>query len=62
MMMSVNVDRIHFKVCFIEMLQHMFGADSVPKIFEGCKRKYADIDLVILEVECAEGESFQQIV
>lgn len=48
---SVKVDRMHFKECLIEMLQDMFGEDSVPKIFKGEKLyvtvndKKADIDL-----------------
>ena len=30
-----KVDRIHFKECLIEMLQDMFGEDSVPRTFSG---------------------------
>lgn len=51
---SVKVDRMHFKECLIEMLQDMFGEDSVPKIFKGEKlfvtvnNNKADIDLVNL--------------
>lgn len=32
-----KVDKIHFKECLIEMLQDMFGEDSVPKTFSGDK-------------------------
>lgn len=65
---SVKVDRMHFKECLIEMLQDMFGEDSVPKIFKGEKLyvavndKRADIDLANLEVKCPNDETFQQIV
>ncbi|XP_030767402.1 cleavage and polyadenylation specificity factor 73 [Sitophilus oryzae] len=65
---SVKVDRMHFKECLIEMLQDMFGEDSVPKIFKGEKlyvtvnEKRADIDLANLEVKCPNDEAFQQIV
>ncbi|XP_044745051.1 cleavage and polyadenylation specificity factor 73 [Coccinella septempunctata] len=65
---NVKVDRMHFKECLIEMLQDMFGEDSVPKIFKGEKLyvavndRRADIDLSTLKVECAEDETFQQIV
>lgn len=48
---NAKVDRMHFKECLIEMLQDMFGEDSVPKIFKGEKLYVtvndtkADIDL-----------------
>ncbi|XP_025831653.1 cleavage and polyadenylation specificity factor 73 [Agrilus planipennis] len=51
---SAKVDRMHFKECLIEMLQDMFGEDSVPKMFKGEKLyvtvndKRADIDLTNL--------------
>nr|CAD7194533.1 unnamed protein product [Timema douglasi] len=54
--------------CLIEMLQEMFGEDSVPKIFKGEKLyvtvdgKKANIDLLNLDVTCEEDETFQQIV
>lgn len=41
-----------FQECVIEMLQEMFGEDSVPKMFKGDKlyvtvdNKRADIDLL----------------
>ena len=49
-----KMDRMHFKECLIEMLQDMFGEDSVPKIFKGEKLyvtvdgKKANIDLLNL--------------
>ncbi|CAB0034831.1 unnamed protein product [Trichogramma brassicae] len=43
-----KMDKMHFKECLIEMLQEMFGEDSVPKIFK--------------EVSCPEDDTFQQIV
>lgn len=63
-----KMDRMHFKECLIEMLQEMFGEDSVPKIFKGEKLyvtvdgKKAHIDLLNLEVTSKEDETFQQIV
>lgn len=63
-----KMDRMHFKECLIEMLQEMFGEDSVPKIFKGEKLyvtvdgKKAYIDLLNLEVTSKEDETFQQIV
>ncbi|KAI4469267.1 cleavage and polyadenylation specificity factor family member [Holotrichia oblita] len=56
---NAKIDRMHFKAnfiyeCLIEMLQDMFGEDSVPKIFKGeklyvaVKENRADIDLVNL--------------
>ncbi|PSN34000.1 Cleavage and polyadenylation specificity factor 73 [Blattella germanica] len=65
---QAKMDRMHFKECLIEMLQEMFGEDSVPKIFKGEKLyvtvdgKKANIDLLNLEVSCEEDETFQQIV
>lgn len=49
-----KMDRMHFKECLIEMLQEMFGEESVPKIFKGEKLyvtvdgKKANIDLLKL--------------
>jgi len=63
-----KVDKLHFKECLIELLQDMFGEESVPKIFQGDKlyvsvdNKKANIDLVTLDVECQDDETFQQIV
>ncbi|GLH01328.1 hypothetical protein R5R35_007001 [Gryllus longicercus] len=63
-----KMDRMHFKECLIEMLQEMFGEESVPKIFKGEKLyvtvdgKKANIDLLNLDVVCEEDETFQQIV
>merc|ERR1711994_1038963 len=34
---SMKVDKMHFKECLIEMLQDMFGEESVPRIFSGDK-------------------------
>lgn len=51
---NAKVDRMHFKECLIEMLQDMFGEDSVPKMFKGEKfyvsvnDAKADIDLSTL--------------
>ena len=32
---SNKIDKKHFKECLIELLQDMFGEESVPKIFSG---------------------------
>ncbi|KAK6626585.1 Cleavage and polyadenylation specificity factor 73 [Polyplax serrata] len=63
-----KMDLMHFKECLIEMLQEMFGEDSVPKIFKGEKLyvtvdgKKANIDFSKLTVVCEEDPVFQQIV
>ncbi|XP_044739743.1 cleavage and polyadenylation specificity factor 73 [Chrysoperla carnea] len=65
---AIKLDRMHFKECLIEMLQEMFGEESVPKIFKGERLhvtvdgKKANIDLVNMDVSCPEDEIFQQIV
>lgn len=38
-----KMDLMHFKECLIEMLQEMFGEDSVPKIFKG-EKLYVTVD------------------
>ncbi|CAK1550272.1 unnamed protein product [Leptosia nina] len=59
--LAPKLDRMHFKECVIEMLQEMFGEDSVPKIFKGEKLhvevndKRADIDLLALEEKGRES-------
>lgn len=63
-----KVDKLHFKECLIELLQDMFGEESVPRIFQGEKlyvsvdNKKANVDLGSLEVTCEEDATFQQIV
>ncbi|KAL0274621.1 UNVERIFIED_CONTAM: hypothetical protein PYX00_002710 [Menopon gallinae] len=65
---ATKMDRMHFKECLIEMLQEMFGEESVPKIFKGEKLyvtvdgKKANIDLINLIVNCDEDPVFKQIV
>ncbi|XP_025419851.1 cleavage and polyadenylation specificity factor 73 isoform X3 [Sipha flava] len=60
-------DHMHFKECLIEILQEMFGEESVPKIFRGEKLfvavdgKKANINLKNLEVTC-EDEVLQRMV
>ena len=62
------MDDIHFKECLIELLQDMFGEESVPRIFQGEKlyvsvdNKKANVDLGSLAVTCEEDATFQQIV
>jgi len=63
-----KVDKMHFKECLIELLQDMFGEESVPKLFQGDRiyvtvdRKKANIDLSNFQVTCEEDETFRQIV
>jgi len=65
---TAKVDKMHFKECLIELLQDMFGEESVPKIFSGdhvtvsVDNKQSVINLASLEVTCAEDATFQQIV
>ncbi|XP_040568455.1 cleavage and polyadenylation specificity factor 73 [Lepeophtheirus salmonis] len=65
---NARVDKMHFKECCIELLQDMFGEESVPKTFSGDKfgvivhNKKALIDLKTLEVSCNEDETFGKIV
>ncbi|XP_026320654.1 cleavage and polyadenylation specificity factor 73 [Hyposmocoma kahamanoa] len=66
--LAPKLDRMHFKECVIEMLQEMFGEDSVPKMFKGDKLhvtvdgKKADIDLLNMEVTCLEDENLERVV
>ncbi|XP_063830466.1 cleavage and polyadenylation specificity factor 73 [Ostrinia nubilalis] len=66
--LAPKLDRMHFKECVIEMLQEMFGEDSVPKMFKGDKLyvevhgRRADIDLLNLEVSCPADESLERAV
>ncbi|KAK0074865.1 hypothetical protein PV325_007697, partial [Microctonus aethiopoides] len=63
-----KMDRMHFKECLIEILQEMFGEDSVPKILKGEKfdvtvdNKKAHIDLSTLEVTSEDDDILQQTV
>lgn len=73
---SSKLDRMHFKECIIEMLQDMFGEDSVPKIFKGEKLhvtvdgKKADIDLeslvfyldIIMHLLLKQAQYFQIVI
>lgn len=60
-------DKMHFKECLIELLQEMFGEDSIPRIFKG-ERLYvtvnkvkANIDLASMNVTC-ENDRLQRTV
>lgn len=65
---AAKVDKLHFKECLIELLQDMFGEESVPKIFQGDRiyvsvdNKRANVDLSELKVVCEEDKTFEQIV
>ena len=63
-----KVDKMHFKECLIEMLQDMFGEDSVPRTLSGDRlevivdSKTASIDLSSLQVTCDQDQIFQEMV
>ena len=65
---SGKVDKMHFKECLIEMLQEMFGDESVPRHSSGDQfevmvdSKRARIDLGTFEVQCQEDLVLQQMV
>merc|ERR1712150_274809 len=66
---SSKEDKMHFKECLIEMLQEMFGDDSVPRSpFTGDEfevlvdSKTAKINLSTCEVECSDDLVLQQMV
>jgi cleavage and polyadenylation specificity factor subunit 3 len=62
-----QVDKTYLKECVIEMLQEMFGENSVG-VFVGDRfdvtvdNKKASVDLGTLKVECPQDLLFQQIV
>ena len=64
----MKIDKMHFKECLIEMLQDMFGEDSVPRTFSGDEfevrvdSRTAKIELTEMKVTCAEDSMFEQIV
>ncbi|XP_063540314.1 cleavage and polyadenylation specificity factor 73 [Cydia strobilella] len=66
--LAPKLDRMHFKECVIEMLQEMFGENSVPKMFKGDKLhvdvagKRAEIDLAHMEVSCPSDENVERCV
>ncbi len=61
--MNLNV----FQECLIEMLQDMFGDESVPKSFSGDRLEVevnhtkASVDISTMEVTC-ENKVFKEIV
>jgi len=65
---STAMDEMHYKECLIELLQDMFGEESVPKIFSGdtitvtVDSKAAQISLADMKVTCEEDSVFEQIV
>lgn len=65
---NAKVDMMHFKECLVEMLQDMFGEESVPKTFSGdrfeitVESKKALIDIGALDVKCPEDEMLQNII
>ena len=66
-MAAMRVDKMHFKECLIEMLQDMFGEESVPRVtgdlFEvTVDNKSATVDLVTLTAKCEEDAMLEQIV
>lgn len=66
---SVSVmDDVHFKECLIELLQDMFGEESVPKVLAGdtitvtVDNKDAFVSLNTMRVTCEEDPTFEKIV
>ena len=66
---SVSVmDDVHFKECLIELLQDMFGEESVPKALAGdtitvtVDNKDAFVSLNTMKVTCEEDPTFEKIV
>ena len=66
---SVSVmDDVHFKECLIELLQDMFGEESVPKVLAGdtitvtVDNKDALVSLKTMMVSCEEDPTFEKIV
>jgi len=61
-------DDTHFKECLIELLQDMFGEESVPKVLAGdtivvsVDNKDAMVSLTTMKVTCEEDPSFERIV
>ena len=58
---SAKMDLMHFKECLIEMLQEMFGEDSVPKIFKG-EKLYVTVDGKKANVDFSKLVSFIIII
>ena len=64
---AMKVDKLHFKECLVEMLQDMFGEESVKQeagdTFEvSVDAKTAAIDLTKLTASCQDDPMFEQIV
>ncbi|XP_076048104.1 cleavage and polyadenylation specificity factor 73 [Oratosquilla oratoria] len=49
-MMAGNFDKMHFKECLIELLQDMFGEESVPRIFKGEKFSIT-VDNIVVKID-----------
>lgn len=62
------MDDVHFKECLIELLQDMFGEESVPKVLAGdtitvtVDNKDALVSLKTMTVTCEEDPTFEKIV
>ena len=65
---AMKVDKLHFKECLVEMLQDMFGEESVKQEAGGdtfevsVDAKTATIDLTNLTASCQDDAMFEQIV
>merc|ERR1712156_404797 len=65
---SMKVDKMHFKECLIELLQDMFGEESVPKALAGdtvtvtVDSKDAVVSLQNMTVSCEADPTFERIV
>ena len=62
------MDDVHFKECLIELLQDMFGEESVPKVLARdtitvtVDNKDALVSLKTMQVTCEEDPTFEKIV
>ena len=62
------MDEVHFKECLIELLQDMFGEESVPKVLASdtikvtVDNKDAIVSMSTMKVSCEEDPTFERIV
>ena len=65
---ATPMDDVHFKECLIELLQDMFGEESVAKVMTGdsititVDNKDARVNLVTMKAECPDDTTFENIV
>jgi len=65
---ATKMDEVHFKECLIELLQDMFGEESVPKVLASdtikvtVDNKDAIVSMSTMKVSCEEDPTFERIV